>query len=461
MKIHILFASLFLTGNCALSQLPYSENQYSYRVETDHQYSIAPNFANMQDTLMLDIYKPVGDNNCRRPCLVLVHGGAWIAGSKEDALMVTYATEFAKKGWVVGVIDYRLGMHKAANYTQYALCTGSLSVPCGYVADTAEVIRANYRGQQDAKNAIRFLKDRYQDDSTDLYNFFIAGESAGGFIAMSATFFDKDAEKPLSAGAIADAPTPDADLEGCLPPNYSLIRGNLDDIQGNPDDYNHDATVQGVGSIYGGIFNFSVIDNTSDWPVMYMYHQGSDVVVNYNYGRLLGRIDAECYAPNNLCQPYLNYPNAYGGKGIKLFLDGFTTLGPTFTADIVENYEYMNDCLDNGHSVDNPVLRAGNMADLFAQRVADNGNFPGTSCNIGLQENELPFKVAPNPSEGMIVIESSVSDGIVIYNSLGKVVYRGKISAGENKLDLTRMGKGVFMIQLESNPGGIIRLVIN
>lgn len=441
--------------------MPYSENQYGFRKEADIKYAISPDYAGFQDTLKLDIYKPTGDHNCRRPCLMLVHGGAWIGGSKEDALMVTFAQEFAKKGWVVGVINYRIGMHKTDDYTQYAMCTGSISEPCSYIADSAEVIRANFRGQQDAKDAIRFMKDRYQQDSTDRYNFFIAGESAGGFIALSTVFFDKDIEKPLSAGAIAEAPTPDPQLVSCLPANYSLTRGNLDDIQGHPDQYNHDATVEGVGSIYGGMFNLSVIDNISDWPVMYIYHQGSDVLVNYDYGKLLGRLDAECYAPTNLCQLHGNYPSAYGGKGIKQFLEGFTSLGPTFTADIVENYDYTNNCLDNGHSVDDVMLRAGNMATLFAQRVADNGNFPGTTCDASLKENELPFKVAPNPSEGMIVVESTVNDGILVYNSLGKLVYRGKINAGENKLDLTRMGKGVFMIQLESNASGIIRLVIN
>lgn len=452
---------LLFTGY-AEAQLPYSENQYTVRSEHDLTYAISPNFAGFQDTLKLDIYKPVGDQNCRRPCIVLVHGGAWISGSKEDALMVTFANEFAKKGWVVAVINYRIGMHKTSNYDQYALCTSGLSEPCAYVADTTEVIRANYRGQQDAKDAIRFMKDRYTMDSTDIYNYFIAGESAGGFIALSTVFYDKDIEKPLACDAINPPDAPDPQLESCLPPNYSLLRENLGDIQGHPSEYEHDASVKGVGSFYGGLFNFSVIDNLDNWPVIYLYHQGSDVVVNYNYGRLLGRLDAECYAPNNLCQSYMNYPTAYGGKGIKLFFDGLQTAGPTYQADIIENYEYMNDCLDNGHSVDTPLMRVENMATLFAQRVADNGNTPGVSCQLSAAElYEVPFKVAPNPSDGQIVIDAPSSDRILIYNALGKLVYTGNINAGENKLDLTRMGKGVFMIQSENNRNAIVRIVIS
>lgn len=453
---------LLLGAGESIAQLPYSQNQFNVRVEHDHNYAISPNYAGYQDTLMLDIYKPVGDQNCRRPCLVLVHGGAWISGSKSDALMVTFATEFAKKGWVVAAINYRIGMHKAPQYTDQSQCNSPLSIPCAYIADSAEVIRANYRGQQDAKDAIMFMKDRYQQDSTDIYNYFIAGESAGGFIALSAAFFDLDIEKPQVCETIDAAPEPDADLLACLPDTFSLLRQNLGDIQGHPTLYNHDAKVKGVGSLYGGLFSLSVIDNFATWPAMYLYHQGSDILVNYNYGKLLGRIDNECFASGMPCQQYSNYPAAYGGKGLQLYLAGLGTAGPNYSAEIIENYEYMNDCTDNGHSVDMPLERAGNMATLFAQTIAANGNTPGVSCELSVGEKDQePFRISPNPSDGQIVIESPAGDKIRIFNALGKLVYAGKLNAGANKLDLAGMGKGVFMVQSETNPQAITRIVIN
>jgi carboxylesterase type B len=127
--------------------------------------------------------------------------------------------EFAKKGWVVANINYRLGTHKAASYNMYALCNNSISAPCGYISDSAEIFRANYRGMQDAKGAIRFMKNRNAIDSSDVNNVFIVGESAGAFIAYATAFTDQSSEKSSLCNAISNAPIPDNNLTiyGCIP----------------------------------------------------------------------------------------------------------------------------------------------------------------------------------------------------------------------------------------------------
>ena len=60
--------------------------------------------------LLVDIYHP-GDSATRtRPALVLVHGGAWAAGSRHD--FKDMAVELAKEGYVVFSIEYRLVTEK-------------------------------------------------------------------------------------------------------------------------------------------------------------------------------------------------------------------------------------------------------------------------------------------------------------------------------------------------------------
>lgn len=458
--LRLTIFSLFNILSCILfAQDPYTQSIYGYTVQSDIEYGQAIDFSGNNETLLLDIYKPVGDNNCQRPCLVLVHGGSWIAGSKEDIDIVNIGKEFAKKGWVVATVNYRLGTHKTSNYTMYALCNNSISAPCGYIADSAEVIRANYRGQQDVKGAIRFMKNRFMLDSTDVNNVFIAGESAGGFVSFAAAFLNDPSEKSLLCAAIPDAPNPDTDLIPCLPVNYSLSRPDLGDIDGTLNLGNHDASIQGVGSFFGGMMDFEMLNNESSWPVLYMFHQGSDVIVHYNYYRLLGRIDWECYAQTNLCQNYAFYPKAYGSKGIETYLNLLPN-SPVRTVDIIENYEYMNDCLDNGHSIDNWITRSQNMAELFAARVVLNGNTPGSPpCNLGIPvQNILNITVYPNPSSGIVKLENLSGEKIDIelYTNDGKRINQGTL---QQTLQL-ELNEGSYILRCFSESGQYMEHII-
>lgn len=457
MKKIYLTLPLFLPLFC-FGQLAYTENTYDFTVETDLEYGTSTDYSGQSETLLLDIYKPVGDNNCKRPCLVLVHGGSWIAGSKEDATIVNIAKSFAEKGWVVAAINYRLGTHKAASYAMYAFCNDEISAPCGYIADSAEVYRANYRGQQDAKGAIRYMKSRKLEDSIDVQNVFIAGESAGAFIAYAATFMTEEIEKYPFCDAISDAPNPDADLVSCLPIGYSLSRPDLGAVNGELHLGEFDASVQGVGGFYGGMLNFEMLSDETDWPVVYMFHQGSDVVVHYNYNRLLGRIDWECYTPTNLCQNYARYPRAFGSKGIETYLAGLGA-GPERVVDIIENYEYTGDCFDNGHSIDNWVLRSNAMAELFANRIEANGNTPYAGpCDLSIEKVERSFQLYPNPSGGEIhlVSEGIFNGQITIYTLEGKIIDQFQLTA----LKTISLSKGIYLIQLQSSDKNYFEKVI-
>lgn len=452
--ISLIGSLLLLIPLSGHSQLPYTEADFEFTVETNIEYGQATNYAGLNDTLLLDIYKPLGDENCTRPCLVFVHGGAWIAGSKDDASVVNVASEYAKRGWVVATVKYRLGTHKTSSWNMYAFCNESISAPCGYIADSAEIYRANYRGQQDVKGAIRFMKNRFMEDSTDVNNFFLAGESAGGFVSLTAAFMKEETEKPSFCNAIDDAPVPDAELVSCLPTGYSLSRPDLGPVEGSLNLGTYDASVQGVGSIYGGLLSLDVLSGETDWPAMYLFHQGSDVVVHYNYYRLLGRIDWECFSPTNLCQNYAKYPKAYGSKGLNTYFDGLSSV-PDKTVEIIENYEYQGDCFDNGHSVDSWAIRLQNMAEVFAQRLDANGNSP-TNPPCGLGEETVPsfgnISVYPNPSTGALTI--SGLDGkavrIVIYNELGQEIQQ--LLTSEQSVQL-HLEKGFYLLNIRTIDG--------
>lgn len=468
----ILFLSLisFFFFSSIQAQIPYTTNKFLYDSLLNLSYGVETDYAGNLTTLVLDIYKPVGDSNCARPVIVLVHGGAWIGGSKEDFNMVAMSRELAKKGWVVANINYRLGTHKAANYSMYALCSNTLSAPCGYIADSSEIFRANFRGMQDAKGAIRFMKSRNVIDSTDINNVFIAGESAGGFISLAAAFTDKLSEKSSSCYSISSAPIPDTDLTttySCLPQNNNLSRPDLGSISGGLNLGNYDATIKGVGSFYGAVLDLSVLQQLTDTPCVYLFHQGSDVVVNYQYGKILGRTSWECYAQTNLCQSYFYYPFAFGCESIRQHFAGLGNAAPVFQADIISNFSYLNNCLSNGHSIDNFYIRLQSMVNLFANKISLSNNSTLVNCatqslgDVNL-DSEILFSIQPNPVTYQITIKTNyilTESAYSIYDDLGRLVLSGKLASSITTILLDNLCSGLYLLKVGKSNKQSIKFV--
>lgn len=459
-KIVTLFVLAALSFGA--SAQPYTTNQFQYDSVMNVSYGTAIDYAGNSQNLLLDIYKPIGDNNCLRPVMVLVHGGSWVEGSKEDQYMVLMARELAKKGWVVASINYRLGTHKAANYDMYASCLlggiffgGELSAPCAYICDSSEIYRANFRGMQDTKGAIRFMKDRFALDSSDVNNVYIAGESAGGFVAFAAAFTDQASEKSADCFAIANAPTPSANLApyACIPSNNSLSRPDLGSIDGTLNLGTHDASVKGIGNFYGGVLDLQLLQQTGPSPDVYLYHQGSDVIVHYNYGRLLGRISWECYG-GTTCLPYYFYPFAHGGKSITQYFQGLGGSAPTYQSEIDENYTYNGNCLVNGHSIDNWATRLQSMANLFAAKIDLSGNDPATNC-LSIGTNELQnatISIFPNPTKDQLTIQRSGNSGKLPYtitDVFGKTIASGELNGDATKVDVSNFSKGIYFVHAQ------------
>ena len=65
-----------------------------------------------QKDLKLDLYKPKGDKETSRPAVIVAHGGAMVAGSKNDYAQhtVNYCDSLAARGFVTASIEYRLGV---------------------------------------------------------------------------------------------------------------------------------------------------------------------------------------------------------------------------------------------------------------------------------------------------------------------------------------------------------------
>jgi hypothetical protein len=439
------------------AQLSYTQPTYEYDSIVNVEYGIATNYVGNSDTLLMDIYKPYGDNNCLRPIMILAHGGAWVVESKENSSMQFMARELAKRGWVVANINYRLGTNKTDNYTSNFLCNSLGIDACTYAADTAEVERANYRAMQDAKGAIRFMKERNLIDSTDINNVFMAGESAGAFISLSAGFTDDISKKPASCYAIGNAVTPSSALASlpCSDTPNDLTRPDLGNVEGLLNTGTYNSSLKGVGSFFGGVFNTDLLDGLINPPSIYLYCQGSDVIVNYNYGPLFERLSSECFSFLG-CADIVGYPNAYGGEGIKSYFESVLVDTNTYYKDIIYNNQPNNDCQANGHEIEDPQLRLQNMIDFFAQKIVDSGNIPTANC-MPLKINSIwndDNILVKNPFQEKIEVEliaPVLKSEYILTNMVGKILGFGQLKSGKNTINTSKLTNGVYLLNIRNS----------
>jgi len=469
MPDRILLAVLWCATLCPLAQgQDYtSPDQYTYRVESDVPYGVATNYMGLQDTLLLDIYAPNDNSDTRRPLIVLAHGGSWLGGCKDDPSgIVPMIHQFVGRGYVVASINYRLGWHKAefvsGNVAGYNISPWPIQYRAFYALDSAEIKRAIYRGMQDAKGAIRFMKGRAEQDSVCVEKVFLGGESAGGFIALAAAFMDREEEKPVACYALADAPVPyslllNATALNCVfdsltPGGPMLQRPDLGPTEGDLNINGFDARVKGVVNFYGGVPQEAF---GQDWwqgvdtPAVYLYHQTADAVVPFLNGKPYSVLSTYCDL--GAAPWHVRYPLTAGSGAIKDAFDLMATpplhateflFDPPFDPNIA-----FFECLrmnDNGsyHFTRNHIITGQNVANFFAPFASDTGACLGTSISNTPLRNEL--LLYPQPAQDVLHLRGLKPGPVQVRDQAGRMVGTRTIINGS--LDVSDLANGVYVV---------------
>jgi dienelactone hydrolase len=181
----VALALLVVLTGCTVPRPP-GDSPLRYRdqvftgvsVTSDLQYGSAPDANSNPVALKLDLYQPTGDSETLRPALVWVHGGSFSGGDKTNIVPTDVAHTFAKLGYVVVSINYRL--------------LGS-----GCVANPSNCTVAALEAQHDAQAAVRWLRSNAATYRIDASRIGIGGESAG---AITATLVGLHAEDPGTSG---------------------------------------------------------------------------------------------------------------------------------------------------------------------------------------------------------------------------------------------------------------------
>ncbi|GAB2693495.1 hypothetical protein GCM10027037_16180 [Mucilaginibacter koreensis] len=137
------------------------------QVKIDENQSYVPDNPTNK-TNQYDFYQPTGDKLMKRPLIIWMHGGGFKFGSKNDKDVTLWSRTFAQRGYVCASINYTLNKSLSFNY---------------------EGLKKNcYTAIGDLKEAIAYFKAnaaRYRIDTTKVI---LAGNSAGGMMALQAAY---------------------------------------------------------------------------------------------------------------------------------------------------------------------------------------------------------------------------------------------------------------------------------
>lgn len=468
----ILLLIIFAIGSNAICQ-QWIDQQYAYDSTLNIPYGSSVDFNGDSVSLGMDIYQPKCPLNSQIsnwPLLIVIHGGAFIEGSKNDASVQDYCKEFARRGYVTASISYRLGFVSDDN----AWTCNYPSYNCLFAGDSAEWIRANYRGIQDAKGAIRYLVNRNQLYSIDTNNVFLVGESAGAFIALGTGLMNDPLERPLSTYALSALPAPNGNMSSCAHNSGTVFantvsRPDLGGIDGDIEPTQIQYRIKGIGNMFGAMFNNLLANHPSNVPKpgIFSYHQPCDIIVPIDSKEVFWGLDW-CMTNGYNCYAIANTPISHGSQSISNWNNqgnyGYNIQNNFTSATFPNQFAILTaSCLDQVnnpcHAYDNMNLRQLQLANFFAPMITS-----AEICqSVSLVETSIYFSLTPNPSSDKVKILTNYQGNIdiSIMDMLGKKIIEK--SANNELFSIADIENGIYLITIisEGKAIGLMRLIKN
>ncbi|MBL6816732.1 MAG: alpha/beta hydrolase [Pseudomonadales bacterium] len=141
------------------------------------------NPATAEVDLLLDLYMPdVNLFGKKVPAMVIIHGGAFYAGSRSQPALVDYAARFAAQGYLSISIDYRLAGQVPELSPQFASLYDQVESEDGQEQEQGLGMIA---AMEDSLKAIAWLKNYAQGQGFEISALGLLGGSAGAVTALN------------------------------------------------------------------------------------------------------------------------------------------------------------------------------------------------------------------------------------------------------------------------------------
>lgn len=412
--LFLLFLVCFLCSSSAQSECtdPRFKDKIfeSNIVLSDIQYGSNTNNVGEVQDLFLDVYMPdLSDDTMKaRPVVLLMHGGAFIIGSKTEQTVKLLGNELSKRGYVAVAVQYRLERTTLPP-------DGS---PLLEFANKINWYRAIIRSVHDIKGAIRYLKYTVAESGNpfgiDTNNITLYGSSAGAIGALHAVFLDESDE-----------------LSGSWRQALTTLGGNFEGNTSTHLQYGSTNTVRNLIADSGALGEIDWIGGKKDVDVMAL-HYDADETVPYNHG---------CF--------YVIFCHLNKFYGTEYYIPELEKAGARVGTYILSGTE---------HPVINPNMTAEpveKIIDFLYESQCKYYN-PDTTITTGINKKHVTdLKLYPNPNQGLFRIELTELNPetfIRIHSLSGQMVKEVRVSKRLQEIQLD-VPEGVYFVTLQDNTG--------
>lgn len=433
----ILFMAVLMSNLTMASAQPCSNNQNRYsdqpiftdndiQENRDIKYGKALDRDGNEVVLRFNIFRPKRNTNppkdpiANRPLVVVVHGGGFTQGAKEDNDGI--CKEYAKRGFVAVTIDYRLD----PDISKALRCS----------RPQKERNYAVYRAVQDLRAALRFLVNSASIYGINTNWIFLSGNSAGGITVLT-TAFTSQIEFNL------------------IEPN---VKNDLGGIDASGNQLTNPFTIKAIHNDWGSLFDEQLIQQTDAIPVISFHGLNDDIVPAYRDYPL------GCDGSDG----YFKYDKTSGSVPIHQHLTSLGVCSELNTKSneghgIYDGDDPNNPFDDNDPSKDYRVARAccffrGVMqcfsatcnTNIWNQATTPIDCSPIATRLAGDTEN-ANFLIYPNPATSHLNINNELSDGeleIRIFDMMGREIIAVRNSLS---IDISTLVSGMYMIRIKHN----------
>jgi acetyl esterase/lipase len=196
-KYPLLLACILCVSLTARAQsqkpLRYKDSVFSdIRVNKNLSYS-ADSSSKDKKSNLFDLYQPKDDQSAPRPLIIWMHGGGFKFGNKEAKGIEIWSKNFAQRGYVCAAVNYSLSKKDP-------------------LFNFNELKRSCYYAVQDIKMAVQYFKEHHVQYNIDTTKIILAGNSAGGLIALQAAY-SSNAQLAQMAGITDTSKTQEPNLK--------------------------------------------------------------------------------------------------------------------------------------------------------------------------------------------------------------------------------------------------------
>lgn len=426
--------------------------------------------------MLMDVYEPTGDTVSARPVVVYLHSGSFLPvlvnqqciGSHRDSAVVEMCSRFAKRGYVVAALDYRLGWNPTAPTEE---------------EKRGFLINAVYRALQDTKSAVRWF--RKDEDGTNQFSInpdkiMLVGQGSGGYIALAYITLDKPEEMFIDKFIYSNN-TPMVDTS---------LSGNFDGTLTRPlciaNNVGYSSDVCMVVNM-GGALGDSTWLEAGDEPIV-AFHVPSDPFAPYATGTVFvpgtqlavvevsGSYDVarkanelgnnDVFVNANISDPFTTAANINnnGYEGLFPFLKTNLQAGPWEWWDPSCQFHQGGLATNPDMSKAKAMAHIDTIMGYACPRMAVACDLLTNSVEEAMLDHAI--QVFPNPTtEGIVNISNSMDNNSVefvqFFDSMGKMVYDETINTnGTFTVNTSGFAKGLYLVNIQTEKGRLVKKLL-